>query len=205
MKWDDPSDAALSPMSTLSFFPERTNARTSQVMNAEMETQERLYSTPLSWTEPAPGPRRRLGHYTGVLSPAEELKLRGIAMPTSTFPTPPRSITNIPVSPSEPSSPEPSRKRKNSEDEDEERYAGDGEAPKKTAHNMIEKRYRTNLNDKIAALRDSVPSLRVVGRPAGHEREDEGEDLQGLRPARKLNKVCNFFALYHKFEYEIQE
>ncbi|RKF63937.1 hypothetical protein OnM2_022078 [Erysiphe neolycopersici] len=34
--------------------------------------------------------------------------------------------------------------------------------PKKTAHNMIEKRYRTNLNDKIAALRDAVPSLRVA-------------------------------------------
>jgi hypothetical protein len=31
-----------------------------------------------------------------------------------------------------------------------------GGPPKKTAHNMIEKRYRTNLNDKIAALRDSA-------------------------------------------------
>ena len=36
---------------------------------------------------------------------------------------------------------------------------------KKTAHSMIKKRYRTNLNDKIAALRDSVPSLRVMSHP----------------------------------------
>ena len=50
---------------------------------------------------------------------------------------------------------------------------------------MIEKRYRTNLNDKIATLRDSVPALRVVTRKGGME----GEDLQGLTPAHKLNKV----------------
>ena len=59
---------------------------------------------------------------------------------------------------------------------------------KKTAHNMIEKRYRTNLNDKIAALRDSVPSLRVMAKNARGE-DGEKEDLQGLTPAHKLNKV----------------
>ncbi|KAI5455957.1 hypothetical protein BGZ63DRAFT_367772 [Mariannaea sp. PMI_226] len=66
--------------------------------------------------------------------------------------------------------------------------------PKKTAHNMIEKRYRTNLNDKIAALRDSVPALRVMV----HRLEQQGEgveddiceeDLGGLAPAHKLNKA----------------
>lgn len=53
---------------------------------------------------------------------------------------------------------------------------------------MIEKRYRTNLNDKIAALRDSVPSLRVM---AGTSKlgDDEDEDLEGLTPAHKLNKA----------------
>jgi hypothetical protein len=63
------------------------------------------------------------------------------------------------------SSPEPaasSKKRKISEDDeddDDDRPSGGkkerGQPPKKTAHNMIEKRYRNNLNDKIAALRDS--------------------------------------------------
>lgn len=81
--------------------------------------------------------------------------------------------------------------------------------PKKTAHNMIEKRYRTNLNDKIAALRDSVPALRVMVHRLEHT-DDTGasnldinimdeikaeagvegdEDLGGLTPAHKLNKA----------------
>ncbi|KAK9248928.1 hypothetical protein V1506DRAFT_526469 [Lipomyces tetrasporus] len=58
--------------------------------------------------------------------------------------------------------------------------------PKKAAHNMIEKRYRTNLNDKIAALRDCVPALRcaVTG-----SFDDDVEELDGLAPANKLNKA----------------
>ncbi|OBT51679.1 hypothetical protein VE04_08855, partial [Pseudogymnoascus sp. 24MN13] len=61
---------------------------------------------------------------------------------------------------------------------------------KKTAHNMIEKRYRTNLNDKILALRDSVPSLRVMTKSArGSDGSTEVEDLEGLIPAHKLNKA----------------
>ncbi|CAN6620398.1 hypothetical protein TRVA0_008S00672 [Trichomonascus vanleenenianus] len=54
----------------------------------------------------------------------------------------------------------------------------------KTSHNMIEKRYRTNINDKIVALRSCVPTLRY--------RLNEGldeKDLEGLTPASKLNKA----------------
>ncbi|KAF2822224.1 hypothetical protein CC86DRAFT_301758 [Ophiobolus disseminans] len=97
------------------------------------------------------------------------------------------------------SSPEPvvnSKKRKSSDEDDDDDLdaapAGKrekGQPPKKTAHNMIEKRYRTNLNDKIAALRDSVPSLRVMSRPNGTEEDDDPEDLEGLTPAHKLNKA----------------
>lgn len=89
-------------------------------------------------------------------------------------------------------SPEPrpgdiTRKRKQS-DEDDTMSPSQTKGPvKKTAHNMIEKRYRTNLNDKIAALRDSVPSLRVMSRQ--NEEEDDNEDLEGLAPAHKLNKA----------------
>ncbi|KAH8770762.1 hypothetical protein F5883DRAFT_416390, partial [Diaporthe sp. PMI_573] len=65
--------------------------------------------------------------------------------------------------------------------------------PKKTAHNMIEKRYRTNLNDKIAALRDSVPALRVMVHRLEHADDDAGldfeDDLGGVTPAHKLNKA----------------
>lgn len=73
---------------------------------------------------------------------------------------------------------------------------------------MIEKRYRTNLNDKIAALRDAVPALRVVVHKLEHA-DDEGvdvaeemragaaatgvegdeDDLGGVTPALKLNKA----------------
>ena len=88
-----------------------------------------------------------------------------------------------------------SRKRKSSasaddDDDDDEGVEGQPPPVKKTAHNMIEKRYRTNLNDKIAALRDSVPSLRVIRKNAKGETEPGNqEDLQGLTPAHKLNKV----------------
>ncbi|PWW78281.1 hypothetical protein C7212DRAFT_296751 [Tuber magnatum] len=66
---------------------------------------------------------------------------------------------------------------------------GRKQQPKKTAHNMIEKRYRTNLNDKIAALRDSVPSLRVMAGTSKLGEDDDEEDLEGLTPAHKLNKA----------------
>lgn len=62
----------------------------------------------------------------------------------------------------------------------------DGDEPpvKKTSHNVIEKRYRNNLNDKIVELRQSVPALRAMGRDG-----EDGEDLDGLAPAHKLNKA----------------
>ncbi|CAI6332345.1 unnamed protein product [Periconia digitata] len=110
----------------------------------------------------------------------------------------PGSIRNGPISsPSEQSTPEPvldnPKKRKSSTNDDDSTPNGKREKsqpPKKTAHNMIEKRYRTNLNDKIAALRDSVPSLRVMSRANGTgEEEDDPEDLEGLTPAHKLNKA----------------
>ena len=63
---------------------------------------------------------------------------------------------------------------------------GDGPPVKKTSHNVIEKRYRNNLNDKIVELRNSVPSLRAMGRTNGG---DDSEDLEGLTPAHKLNKA----------------
>jgi hypothetical protein len=84
------------------------------------------------------------------------------------------------------------RKRKSSaelDDDDDDDL--DGHQPlKKTAHNMIEKRYRTNLNDKIAALRDSVPSLRIMSKSArGEDTTEDREELHGLTPAHKLNKA----------------
>jgi hypothetical protein len=67
-------------------------------------------------------------------------------------------------------------------------------ATKKRPHNVIEKRYRANLNGKITELAESVPSLRSFKRSAeqglskkGEEGEDE--DLKGPAPANKVNKA----------------
>jgi len=87
--------------------------------------------------------------------------------------------------------PRPKKRKTSTDDGPEETPAAapTRKQPKKTAHNMIEKRYRTNLNDKIAALRDSVPSLRIMAGTSKMGEDDEEEDLEGLAPAHKLNKA----------------
>ncbi|RDW62054.1 hypothetical protein BP6252_11487 [Coleophoma cylindrospora] len=185
--------------------------------------EQNLYSTPLAWNRPTmsaqqfalPQPRQQPMAFT-TLSPSEEAKLRNIAMPQRL------NSQSYPGSPSSASSPEQGeaqhlnrRKRKSSPEEEDydeddcdmamehehhgressrQSLARKHQQPlKKTAHNMIEKRYRTNLNDKIAALRDSVPSLRVMvkknSRGEDDDVDDGEEDLQGLTPAHKLNKA----------------
>jgi len=153
----------------------------------DLPEREGLYSTPLSWTRPV----LETPSYNTTLSREEETKLRIIAMP--------HLASQHPLSPSLTSSPESEhendnrRKRKTSidDDDDEEEISipDNGRRVKKTAHNMIEKRYRTNLNDKIAALRDSVPSLRSMNKASSGDSEEVKEDLQGLTPAHRLNKA----------------
>ncbi|TVY75968.1 Sterol regulatory element-binding protein, partial [Lachnellula suecica] len=236
MRWDDPSDAALSP--TSDFFPElkvepmspnmgglevygggvggtvntlddsaifvedpvteeplfQTSGSSVSPPVVDIPQREGLYSTPLSWSRPAAGSRQPTT-YNGVLSPQEMSKLCDIAMPphiqnkyatsqSSSASSPDAGTDNI-------------KKRKSSVEEYDEEEDDESPPPsrggrhppvKKTAHNMIEKRYRTNLNDKIAALRDSVPSLRVMSKKKSRGQDVE-EDLQGLTPAHKLNKA----------------
>jgi len=56
---------------------------------------------------------------------------------------------------------------------------------------MIEKRYRTNLNDKITQLRDAVPSLRATHRQGGGSEGESfvDDDVNSLAPVPKLNKA----------------
>jgi hypothetical protein len=142
-----------------------------------------------------------------ALTPAQREKLRNIAMPAHLQYHSPKSDaaggspgggrTGEVSSPENPDAPRlKSRKRKSSadgddDDDDDGDVDGDDAQPvKKTAHNMIEKRYRTNLNDKIAALRDSVPSLRIMSKSArGEDTTEDREELHGLTPAHKLNKA----------------
>lgn len=48
-----------------------------------------------------------------------------------------------------------------------------GPRPPKVSHNVIEKRYRSNLNDKILELRDTIPSLRIEA-DAGNNKHAKG-------------------------------
>ena len=65
-------------------------------------------------------------------------------------------------------------------------------AVKKRPHNIIEKRYRANLNEKIAELRDSVPSLRFSKKAKvkdGSGDDSDDENLEGPSATNKLNKA----------------
>ncbi|KAK2590960.1 Clr6 histone deacetylase associated PHD protein-2 Cph2 [Conoideocrella luteorostrata] len=138
-----------------------------------------------------------------AMSPALHQKLKNIAMPAHLQYNSPKSASSPESAKSEfktgiLSSPEQvdpanndTRKRKVSSETDDDDDVDDEDKPvKKTAHNMIEKRYRTNINDKIAALRDSVPSLRIMSKSArGEDTTEDREELHGLTPAHKLNKA----------------
>ena len=137
-----------------------------------------------------------------TLTPAQQARLKSIAMPAHLQYHSPNSAGSPDSSASSaekgasPDAPElsktnsNSRKRKSSAEVDDDDDDDDEHPVKKTAHNMIEKRYRTNLNDKIAALRDSVPSLRIMSKSArGEDTTEDREELHGLTPAHKLNKA----------------
>ncbi|KAL2020419.1 hypothetical protein VTK56DRAFT_8462 [Thermocarpiscus australiensis] len=85
-----------------------------------------------------------------------------------------------PVSPPQPSAAKPrpppapnppDKQRRSTSEKGKDRPKGD-----RTAHNDIERKYRTNLKDKIAELRDAVPALRAI---PGNGGEDDG-----MQPSR---------------------
>lgn len=73
------------------------------------------------------------------------------------------------------------RKRKSLEDSDCILPSGRSSSVQNKSHSVVEKRYRTNLNDKIAELRQSVPSLR--------EGSQSPEDVAVSSPSLKYNKA----------------
>jgi hypothetical protein len=68
---------------------------------------------------------------------------------------------------------------------DDTRWKPKSRGQPKQGHNAIEKRYRMNLNNKIAVLRQSIPSLRSV--PNGLTEGDEGA---GSVPVYKYGKAA---------------
>ena len=73
--------------------------------------------------------------------------------------------------------------------------AMDGSAwSKKVAHNAIERRYRSNINDRIAGLRDVVPALREMRPRDGTRRRrrnkaEKEELVDGVAAATKMSKA----------------
>ena len=88
---------------------------------------------------------------------------------------------------------------------------------KKTSHNVIEKRYRSNLNDKISALRDSVPALRPARKQTLAKKEgssdsegsddDTGGPISGIRTnkATILAKATEYIHELEKQNQRLQE
>lgn len=85
----------------------------------------------------------------------------------------------------------------------------DAEIPRheKVSHNVIERKYRLNINDKITALRDAVPTLRYA-RHIKNEDEMGSDDLDGLERASKLSKAMILFKAteyIHHLEARVEE
>lgn len=99
------------------------------------------------------------------------------------------------VSMSPPSDIQLTRKRKTTSDDDASGGMDDDSPPesktlpsKKRSHNVIEKRYRANLNEKITELRDSIPSLRAMSKSSNGS-SPGNDDADSSLAANKLNKA----------------
>lgn len=166
---------------------------------SDIPPREGLYSTPLSWERPQPGLRMDslIGLNNSALNDAEQRRLIAIAMNPGPNMGGLGSNLNLnfgelnsgfnttfgqgfggmsqdpdPVSPpkygagqSRPAPPNaPRRQGSMSEKGKEKPKPGD-----RTAHNDIERKYRTNLKDKIAELRDAVPALQTISENVGED------------------------------------
>ena len=66
---------------------------------------------------------------------------------------------------------------------------GKRKKPRRKAHNAIERRYRSRLNEKIAGLRDSIPSLRAKVRSEVAPQGGSFDPTESSSAALKVNKA----------------
>ncbi|TID30941.1 hypothetical protein CANINC_000463 [Pichia inconspicua] len=69
----------------------------------------------------------------------------------------------------------------------------------KSSHNMIEKKYRNNINTKFLELKNAVPTLRILDNTS----PINFDDLEGLVPAPRLNKA-NILAKATEYIYHLE-
>jgi len=146
-------------------------------------------------------PRERLYRGYSSLTQAEEQSLQNIAMPyllskvkinsKSCSPTASHSLPSLSPSSDPETRTRKSKKRKSSIDE--------ADIPsalcqsRKRGHNAIEKRYRTNLNDKINCLRQGVPALcrpSSSDSKSGDEAEDSDDGGVDSKTGQKYGKAA---------------
>jgi len=169
----------------------------------EIETDESTDPSQFLTTSQIPMDLRRPARGYSTLTAAEQQRLRDIAMPhrmlsqiklssQSSSPT----ATNSSQSPSpfpEPESRTRKNKKRKSSVEDEE-LPNELCQSRKRGHNAIEKRYRTNLNDKINFLRQGIPPLwrrSSTDSKSGDEAEDsDQETTDKKRGQQKYGKAA---------------
>ncbi|KAI9857204.1 MAG: hypothetical protein M1813_008566 [Trichoglossum hirsutum] len=145
------------------------------------ETDQSIYANPLSLRDqPLP---------SSTVAAIEPMSWQDFQlMPETTFPPGPPGLRDVPSLSPEPIPEGSSKKRKPPLDTTPTTSSrGQGKsAEKKKTHSAVEKRYRRNLNAKMAALKDCVPSLRAVsqGNLGSDGESGDPEDLM----APKLNK-----------------
>jgi len=131
------------------------------------------------------------------LSIAEERILQDIAMPYRIQPNAVILKDNDSASSPELEQKTLPRKRKSSSHNNR-TDAAEITQSKKRGHNAIERRYRTNINDKIMALRESIPSLRTSldGEAIEYDVEDDDtkENAQKYGKAEVLTRAVEYIS-----------
>lgn len=199
---DSPLDNALSEeedfFSTLALDEELRRTEAAPVPN-EVPPRETLYSTPLSWEPPQPGVR--MESYINM-NPAfnnpEQRRLLAIAMgtgqafsPDGSRPDPIMDFSFDDIT--SPTSTQPRRPQAPGRSESIDKQKTKPKSSERAAHNDIERKYRTNLKDRISDLRDAVPSLRAT--------PEELEDDSGAAASRSAPKVSKGTILTKATEY----
>ncbi|KAI3324232.1 helix-loop-helix DNA-binding domain-containing protein [Xylariaceae sp. AK1471] len=166
------------------------------------EAQERLYSTPLSWEPPRPGYHMNYMNTNMSITDAERQRLLAIALGTGQAPpqhapqppavadfhfemtqSPSDSTSNTPEPKPRSTATRPSAPSRKNSSETVEKTKEKPKNSERAAHNDIERKYRTNLKDKIAELRDAIPSLRSIP-----EDDDATSPVGSSRTAPKVSK-----------------
>ncbi|KAI0483523.1 helix-loop-helix DNA-binding domain-containing protein [Xylaria cf. heliscus] len=166
------------------------------------EAQERLYSTPLSWEQPRPGYHMNYMNPNMPIGDTERQRLLAIALGTGQAPTqqtarppavadfhfemtqsPSDSTSNTPEPKPRTTATRPAAPSRKNSTENGEKMKDKPKNSERAAHNDIERKYRTNLKDKIAELRDAIPSLRAIP-----EDDDPNSPAGSSRTAPKVSK-----------------